>query len=217
MAAINQRIYYLIYKITNLVNNKIYIGAHKTMNKNDGYMGSGKLLKRAQRKYGLLNFSKEILFELSSEEEMYEKEKALVDNEFVLREDTYNLKIGGEGGWDHINLNGNVMKGKRRSDEFKNKVRTTLLAQSDITSDRMKQLHKSGKIRYDNFSGKRHTNESKNAIGLKNSIHQSGSKNSQYGKCWIYSLSEKRSMSIHKNDLDDWLSKGWLVGRKLKF
>jgi len=40
--------YYLIYKVTNLVNNKIYVGAHETINKDDSYMGSGSYLKRAQ-------------------------------------------------------------------------------------------------------------------------------------------------------------------------
>ena len=39
--------YYLVYKTTNLVNGKIYIGKHETDNLNDGYLGSGKLLKRA--------------------------------------------------------------------------------------------------------------------------------------------------------------------------
>ena len=50
--------YYLIYKITNNVNNKIYVGKHKTENKNDGYMGSGTILNRAIEKYGLINLPK---------------------------------------------------------------------------------------------------------------------------------------------------------------
>ena len=66
--------YYLIYQITNLVNNKIYIGKHMTDDLNDGYMGSGSLIKRAENKYGSDKFEKEILFECSSEEEMNKKE-----------------------------------------------------------------------------------------------------------------------------------------------
>ena len=44
--------FYLIYKTTNLINGKIYIGSHRTTDINDSYMGSGKYLLYALKKYG---------------------------------------------------------------------------------------------------------------------------------------------------------------------
>lgn len=93
--------HYTIYKITNILNSKIYIGKHKTTNIDDGYMGSGTVLKRAIQKYGIDNFTKEILFLLDSESDMNLKEKELVTEEFVSRTDTYNTALGGQGGKLH--------------------------------------------------------------------------------------------------------------------
>lgn len=48
--------YGYIYKTTNLINNKIYIGQHKSDRFDESYFGSGKLLKQAIQKYGKENF-----------------------------------------------------------------------------------------------------------------------------------------------------------------
>ena len=77
--------YYTVYKIMNKINSRQYIGVHKTKNLADGYMGSGKTLKNHQKKYGLDHFEKEILFVYDNPEDMYEKEKELVDEEYVSR------------------------------------------------------------------------------------------------------------------------------------
>lgn len=91
--------YYLIYKITNTINNKIYIGKHKTMNKDDDYMGSGILLKRAQNLYGIKNFTKEILCECTCENELNEKEIVYITiYNSTNKEIGYNIACGGDGG-----------------------------------------------------------------------------------------------------------------------
>ncbi|AKU44804.1 homing endonuclease [Klebsiella phage Miro] len=88
---------HIIYKITNTINNKIYVGAHSTEDINDSYMGSGIAIKKAQKKYGMKHFIKEILHVFDTREEMYEKEREIVDIEFINRPDTYNAGIGGKG------------------------------------------------------------------------------------------------------------------------
>ncbi len=95
--------FYTIYRITCKTTGKTYIGKHQTKNVNDDYMGSGKLLAYAKDKYGLENFSKEILYIFNSEDEMNAKEAELVTEEFCAREDTYNVCPGGKGGWGYIN------------------------------------------------------------------------------------------------------------------
>lgn len=106
--------YYMIYETINLVNNKKYRGAHSCKNMNDGYLGSGKLLKKAIGKYGIHNFERKILIMCSSLEEMYRQESVYVDADWVNDPNTYNLKVGGEGGWDYIQNNGLVWNDERR-------------------------------------------------------------------------------------------------------
>ena len=106
--------YYLIYKITNTINGKFYIGKHKTDRLDDDYFGSGTILKMAQSKYGIENFTKTILFYCANEAEMNLLEKCVVNSEFLKRDDIYNLKEGGEGGGQ---------KGIKRSEETKKRMR----------------------------------------------------------------------------------------------
>jgi group I intron endonuclease len=91
-----------IYKITNKVNGKIYVGQHSCKCEECFYMGSGHGIARAKLKYGLDSFVKEILFEFDTFEEMNSKEAEIVNEEFVSRKDTYNIRTGGfQGGAKH--------------------------------------------------------------------------------------------------------------------
>jgi hypothetical protein len=98
--------YYTIYKVTNLIDGKIYIGAHKTKKLDDNYMGSGIYIKRAINQHGVENFNKEILFVFQTAEEMYAKEAEIVNESFLKTENTYNMTVGGFGGWDYANKKG---------------------------------------------------------------------------------------------------------------
>lgn len=71
--------YYGLYKITNLANGKMYIGKHVTSNLDDGYIGSGKILKYAIKKYGVESFIKEWLGFYEDEEELNYMERVFVD------------------------------------------------------------------------------------------------------------------------------------------
>lgn len=87
--------YYTVYKIINNINQKEYIGYHQTNNLDDGYMGSGKLIKAAIQKYGIDSFTKEYIAICDTREEAEALEAILVDAEYTLREDTYNISLGG--------------------------------------------------------------------------------------------------------------------------
>lgn len=94
--------YFYFYKTTNILNGKYYYGVHKTDNIDDGYLGSGKAIKQAIQKYGKKNFIKEIIMYFTDACAMYEYEKLVVTVEVVLDENSYNMTIGGVGGFSHI-------------------------------------------------------------------------------------------------------------------
>lgn len=89
--------YHFVYKTTNLINGKWYIGKHSTSNLDDGYLGSSKHLKSAIKKYGKQNFKREIICFCDSEQDAYIKEAELVTMEVVKNPMTYNKMPGGEG------------------------------------------------------------------------------------------------------------------------
>lgn len=116
--------FYIIYKTTNSINGKIYIGLHKTVNLNDGYQGSGKALLRAIKKYGKENFNTEILEHCSTEAEMIEREKDIVNEAFCADQNTYNLMPGGRFGSNE--KNGLSFSGRHHTDETKRKMSESL-------------------------------------------------------------------------------------------
>lgn len=127
---------YFVYETTNLSSGKIYVGAHATNIEDDGYLGSGKLLTQAIKKYGRENFKRKVLSYHETWDDALRAERVIVDEQFVLRDDTYNLKLGGEGSWFH-------RRGIKRTLEEKQKISDKLRGRafSDEHKDRISQSH----------------------------------------------------------------------------
>ena len=205
--------FYTIYKITNKLNGKYYIGKHQTKNLDDGYMGSGKLIVAAIKKHGIDNFKKEILFIFDNELDMNNKEKEFV----VINEMTYNLCTGGQGGFSYINKNINLTERNRKisaSRDYNDPVfrKNHLDAITKSIPFRKKPTYtEESRLRMTNsFSGKTHTQESKRKIGEKNKI-LIGERNSQYGTCWV--TDGYQSKKIKNEELDFFINLGYYKGR----
>jgi hypothetical protein len=107
--------FFIVYKTTNTINNKIYVGIHKqkkgfSPTDFDGYYGSGEKLKDAISKYGCENFIRETLYVYDDLEKAKIKEKEIVDEQFILRNDTYNISEGGQGGNTTLGLSEAIKK-----------------------------------------------------------------------------------------------------------
>lgn len=183
--------YYTIYRITNNIDGKFYIGMHKTKNLDDCYIGSGKLLKRAIAKHGEDNFSKEILFTFDNQQEMIDKEIELITEELIKNPACYNLTVGGWGGNritdpNHPVWSREVMSRNGSSTAVRRKENPTMDAKMRAAVSRnMKKLHVAGKVPYDNFKDKTHSEETKMKMREKKVNHGLGVTNSQFGSVWI--------------------------------
>lgn len=175
--------YYIVYETINKVNGKSYIGCHATDYLDDGYLGSGILLKEAIKKYGNKNFERKILHIVKSPEEMFKLEASIVTEEFVKKDNTYNLVPGGFGGFKIQDL-----------ETWKNKLKISRqgkkpalgLKHSDITKQKISESNK-GKIPWNlglpgTFSGKKHSEESKTKNSIAHKGMFAGDKNPMYGK-----------------------------------
>ena len=209
--------FFILYQVTNNLNGKIYVGVHKTNDLHDGYMGSGKVIKAAIAKHGIENFTKVILEQFETSAAMYAREKEVVTDEFLLREDTYNLRRGGTGGFDYINSaglrgSGHVWTSDDRIAASAIRSRISSEEWSEINLARFEKVDIDTRRLWSN-SG-RAASRSEDAIAKRRATysligHSRGEKNSQYGKCWITNGTENRKIPV----TDD-MPVGWWRGRK---
>lgn len=89
--------YHFIYKTTNLLSGRYYIGMHSTNTLDDGYLGSGTYLRLAIKKHGKENFKREILEFCTSRKELKLIEKKIVNLREIAKQECMNLRVGGGG------------------------------------------------------------------------------------------------------------------------
>lgn len=213
--------FYLIYKITNTVNGKIYIGSHKTKNIDDDYMGSGKYLLRAIEKHGRDKFTKEILFVFDNAADMYAKEAEIVNDDFLAEENTYNLKRGGFGGWDYVNTNG-LSPRPAWTDAARIAAKAAIKKiPPEYYSNRTKmswhglsEKEKQARTKNARLAAMSEESTSKRIRSLREIGHQQGEKNSQFGTIWV-NHPERGNKKIKKEALAEYLSAGFVRGRKV--
>lgn len=133
-----------IYKTINLINNKVYIG--KSEKEFDGsYFGSGILLWKAIKKYGIKNFKVEVIETCETADLLNEREIYWIDQH---KSNSYNLAKGGSGGWttkyyskesflEYRKKLSNAQQGRIVTEETKEKLRKSNLGK--LMGDREKQ------------------------------------------------------------------------------
>lgn len=186
---------YYIYRITNNINGKTYIGQHKYKKLNDYYMGSVKILKQAQKKYGKENFKKEILvFNISKREHIDLLERTFIasERERVGIENCYNITDGGEGVCGSISEEAKkkiseAHKGRTHSEETRKKL-SEINKGKHLSEETKKKISENRK----GFEG-HHSEETKRKISEANKGHTAwnkGKKMDAHSEEWKRKVSE---------------------------
>jgi len=176
-----------VYRITNTLNGKTYIGQHKFNNKRykdplgDLYWGGGKLIRLAEEKYGIENFKKEIIIIGNyTGEEIDKFEKCMIFFEKLIGKAEYNISKGGR---DHLGMN--VYNKKERSE----KMKKAFLKKKEKDPEAYKQFVNSMSTHLKNrkgFQGRLHNEETKRKMSeIARSQNRSGSNNGSFGKHWF--------------------------------
>jgi len=209
-----QKKYHYIYKTTCLVTGKFYVGMHSTDDLEDGYLGSGKILGYSRKKYGDENHKQEILEMLPSREALKAREKEIVNEALLANPLNINLKYGGDGGsidgWKTLKPETRIKACKNGGKSFVEKYG----AGWNLPQVRAKSIdaRKNRDLGYNaHWVGRKMTDAHKSKIGKANMISQSGSKNSQFGTCWV---TNGKPVKIKKEQLDEYLANGYTRGRK---
>jgi len=226
-----------IYKIENLINNKIYVGKSEVSVENrlnehkKGYK-SNQHLQRAIKRYGIDNFTFEILEECSKED-CCEKERQWINKLNCMFPNGYNYTSGGENasGFTYSEVS-KIKMSKSAKIRCSNSIECQRMSQ--MASDRvwnsedrikvsntLKELYKD-KTKVPMY-GKKHSEETKQKM----SEDRKGNKHPMYGKKLSDSAKQAKSLAIKGrkwvnngesqsqitiNELETYLNKGYKLG-----
>lgn len=220
----DRRKHHVIYKTTCLVTGRYYIGMHSTDDLGDGYIGSGKRLWQSIKKHGAEQHVCEVLEHLPSRQALRSREAELVNEELLNDMLCMNIALGGEGGWEQVNLRktpeerraaglaGGFANKHLWSNETRERVRM-------ISSKLMKAL-RAKQTREEELASIRHASEfartpeanEKRSITMK---AKPNSSNSQFGTKWCWVSSQTEIKKIKPELLEHYLSIGYIRGRKI--
>jgi len=152
----------LNYITTNLLNGKQYIGMHSTNNINDSYLGTGKLILRAIKKYGRRNFKRDILFVLKDKRKAFDNEVDLIKEYNTVTPNGYNISPSGGFGLNHV-----------ISEETRQKMSKSRIGKSPwnrdkkllpLSKEHKRKISEAGKGKNNYMYGKKHSKETKNKM-----------------------------------------------------
>ncbi len=145
---IAEKKYHYTYQTKNLINGKTYVGVHSTNDIKDGYLGSGDRLREAIRLHGKQSFVTHILCFFDTKEEAYEEEGYLVDKNWVVSRNNYNVTTGGSipPSWLGRKMSEEAKakisasnRGKVRSEETRKKISQIQIGKKPSIESRKKQ------------------------------------------------------------------------------
>lgn len=137
---------YVVYKVTNILNNMIYIGATKNlkrrMNEHKSHSKKkGNRFYEAICEYGFENFKFDVLYKCESKEEVFEKEQYYIEKYDSTNDSVgYNQTKGGIGGMTHdITGRNNPMYGRKMTEEQKRNLSAKIKGRKDSEETRKKK------------------------------------------------------------------------------
>jgi len=152
---------YFVYITTNLINNKQYVGDHSTNNLNDNYLGSGKIISIAIKKYKIENFKLKILEFFDTKQEAFDAQEKYIKQFNTLVPNGYNLSP--KGGLGTKGCHSEETKEKLR-ELGKRQIQKKGWKHSTYSKNKIKEKRKKQIM----LSGWKHSEESKKKCGVKN-------------------------------------------------